>query len=120
MKRIKVKINRIPEIIDNGIEQFVSNKTRQFFSRFGLSDEFLIIDPSQWHNNEDFVNALSLVKNLNVVNDPAERGVKLMKDYNNLFTKNEQQKQSVLQVVSTYRQKFPDSRKQTVSMNKDF
>ncbi|XP_036340626.1 uncharacterized protein LOC118749994 [Rhagoletis pomonella] len=120
VKRIKVEINQIPEIINNGIEQFVSNKTRKFFTRFDLSDEFLNTDPSQWHKNEDFVKALSLVEKLKVVNDPAERGVKLMEDYNNLFTKNEQQKQYVLQVVSEYRQKFPDSRKQTLSKNKEF
>uniref|UniRef100_A0A0K8VFP7 Uncharacterized protein n=1 Tax=Bactrocera latifrons TaxID=174628 RepID=A0A0K8VFP7_BACLA len=119
-KKINVQINQIPEIMNNGIKQFVSNKTRKFFTRFDISDEFLNIDPSQWHKNEDFINALNLVKKLKVVNDPSERGVKLMEDYNNLFTKNEEQKKYVLQVVNEYRQKFPDSRKQTLSMNKDF
>jgi hypothetical protein len=33
-----------------------------------------------------------------VVNDIAEGGIKLMEEYNNKFTKNEEQKQFVLQV----------------------
>lgn len=44
--------------------------------------------------------------NLTVVNDPAERGVKLIEDYNQLLTKDEEDLQFLLQVVSEYRKKF--------------
>ncbi|XP_071580212.1 uncharacterized protein [Temnothorax nylanderi] len=114
-KRIKVQIDKIPEIVNNGIEQFVSTETRRFFKRFDLNDEFLKTEPLTWHKNESFVKGLELVNKLRVVNDSAERGFKLMEDYNKLFTKNEQQKQYVLQIVSDYRRKFPGYKKETLS-----
>jgi hypothetical protein len=44
----------------------------------------------------------------------AERGIKLMEDYNTLLTTNEEQKQFVLQIVSDYRKKFPNCKKSTL------
>jgi len=114
-KRIQVQINKIPELFNNGIEQFVSNETGRFFERFNLKDDFLKTDPLMWHKNENFVKGLELVNKLRVVNDSAERGVKLMEEYNQLLTKNEKQKQFVLQVVSDYRRKFPSTTKESLS-----
>ena len=48
------------------------------------------------------------MKSLKVVNDVAEQGVKLITDYNNLLTKDEEQKQYVLQVVHKCRKLYPD------------
>ena len=56
---------------------------------------------------------------LRVVNESAERGVKLMEDYNKLFTKNEPQKQYVLRIVSDYRRKFPGYKKETLFQRRD-
>lgn len=42
-----------------------------------------------------------------------------MEDYNKLFTKNEKQKQYVLQIVSDYRRKFPGYKKETLSQRRD-
>ena len=42
-----------------------------------------------------------------------------MEEYNKLFTKNEQQKQYVLQIVSDYRRKFPGYKKESLSMSQD-
>lgn len=61
------------------------------------------------------LNIVYHVNNLRVVNDLAERGVKLMEDYNKLISKNEEQKHYLLQVVSQYRHKFPDCKKSTLS-----
>ena len=119
LKRVQVEIDEIPEIINNGIEQFVSADTKRFFERFNLNDEFLRTEPSTWPKNESFVKGLELVNKLKVVNDSAERGVKLMEEYNKLFTKNEQQKQYVLQIVSDYRRKFPGYKKESLSMSQD-
>lgn len=49
--------------------------------------------------------------NLTVVNDPAERGVKLMEDYNRCLTKDEEDLQGLLQEVSEYRKQFPSHAK---------
>lgn len=48
---------------------------------------------------------------LTVVNDCAERGVKLIEDFNKLLTKDEEDLQFLLQVVSSYREKFPSHAK---------
>lgn len=42
-----------------------------------------------------------------VVNDVAERNVKLIEEYNTILTKDEDQKQYHLQVVNEYRKKYP-------------
>ena len=47
------------------------------------------------------------VKLLKVVNDSAERGIVLIQSYNNALTKDETQKQYLLQLVSSHRKEFP-------------
>jgi len=79
--------------------------------------DFLDLDPKLWNENYQYKKSKELVNNINVVNDIVERGVKLIEDYNKLLTKNEDQKQYLLQVVSEYRQKFPDCKKSTLSKN---
>ena len=51
---------------------------------------------------------------MKVVNDIAERGMKLIEDNNKIITNDEQQKQYLLQVVSNYRKKLPDKTKKTL------
>ena len=51
-----------------------------------------------------------------VVNVVAERGVKLIEEeYSNILTKDEDQRQFLLQVVSDHRKRYPDCKKQTLS-----
>lgn len=40
------------------------------------------------------------------INDAAERGVKLIEEYNNILPKKEEEKQYLLQVVTDYRKNF--------------
>ena len=58
--------------------------------------------------------AESIVTALKVVNDTAERGVKLIQDYNLILTKDEEQKQFLLQVVQEHRRLYPDASKKTI------
>ena len=55
-----------------------------------------------------------MVKALKVVNDTAERGVALIQEFNADLTRNEEQKQYLLQVVAGHRELSPDSKKSTV------
>jgi len=66
------------------------------------------------HRNEHYNEAERIVRSLKVVNDAAERCVKLIQDYNNILTKDEEQKQFLLQVIQQHRHIYPDSRKSTV------
>lgn len=54
---------------------------------------------------------IGLVVHFKIVNDTAERGVKLIQDFNHSLTHNEEQKQYVLQVVTEY----PDTSRATLS-----
>lgn len=51
---------------------------------------------------------------LSVVNDTAERGVKLMQDFHGLITAEEEQKQFLLRCVQEHRRIFPDCNKKTL------
>lgn len=55
-----------------------------------------------------------MVQQLKVVNDTAERSMKLIENYNSIITKNEDQKQFLLQVVRNYHQKYPNRKKSTL------
>jgi len=67
-----------------------------------------------WEKNEDYRKGLEIVNTFRITNDTAERGVNLMEEYNKVLTKNEDQKQYVLQVVEDYFLKYPNSLKTTV------
>ncbi|KAL4088950.1 hypothetical protein QTP88_024028 [Uroleucon formosanum] len=98
-KRITLKPEEIPEFIKRDIpfELFTTNSLK-FFSRFKISSEFLNIDPVEWKNNLEYNNAREIISLIKVVYDTAERNVKLMEDFNQKITKNEEQKQFLLQV----------------------
>lgn len=114
VKRVVIKAHDIPEVLEKGIEYFVTAKTATFFERFNISRDFMQTDPSTWSEKDTFKKCFQIVTKLKVVNDTAERGVKLMEDYNKLITRNEDQKQYLLQVVQDYRRRFPDSKKETL------
>ena len=55
------------------------------------------------------------MRNLRVVNDTAEHGVKLFEEFNKLITNDEEEKQFLLQVVEANRKAVPtQSTKQSV------
>lgn len=114
-KRATINDREIVEIFHDGIEQFVSAETKALFERFQINTDFFKLNPDKWEQDQSYCKAAELMKKLNVTNDTAERGVKLMEEYNKLFTKNERQKQFVLKIVSDYRHRFPDCNKKTLS-----
>ena len=93
----------------------LTKETFTFFDRFNIKRDFLRQHPNTWPQNNDFQEGMKIVKTLKVVNDMAERGVKLITDFNNLLTQDEDQKQYVLQVVSKCRALYPDVSKTTLT-----
>lgn len=93
------------------LSDFVSEKTKLFFSEFGLSSTFLELDPSIWETAFDFEEGWSFCRNIFVVNDAGERGVKFVQDYNRILTKDEDELQLILQMVEAYRKKYPSYKK---------
>jgi len=117
VKKISVDPKNVTRYLGVGIENFISKNSRRFFDRLSINTEFLEKHPSEWIKNDNFRKGLQIAKNLKVVNDAAERGVKLMQDYNNLLTTDEEEKQFILQIVREYRSKYPNVAKSTLSKN---
>ena len=60
--------------------------------------------PGQWTVFNKFY---ELAAFMTFVNDVAERGISLIKNNNDTLTKNEEQKQFILQLVANHRKNFP-------------
>ena len=58
------------------------------------------------------------LKTLCVVNDSAERGIKLVSEYVDCLTKDSENRQDLLQVVEAHQKLYTDCKKSTLS--KDF
>lgn len=80
--------------------------SRTFFQTLGIDDSFLDVPVESWADSQSFKIAEALVKNLACVNDCAERGVALIQTFNETITKDEEQKQFLLQVVEKHRKDF--------------
>lgn len=75
---------------------------------------FIETSPSTWENNLEDKRGKEIISQLKVVNDTAERAVKLIEDFNKIGSKNEEQKQYILQVVTEYGQQYSNSNKSTL------
>jgi len=78
-------------------------------TRLNISDSFLALPPQKWIENEDYKREREIesVQQLRVVNDTAERGVKLFVEFNQLITNDEEEKQFLLEVVEANRKAIP-------------
>lgn len=112
VKKVIIHEKDVSSYINQPLQYFASLHTMNFFKRFNIPCEFLKSDPYTWDNLEDYQKG-----NLKVVNDTAERGVKLMEEFNKSLTKKEDQIQFIFQVVKNYRKKFPDCSKKTLLSN---
>jgi len=101
-QRLIISPKNSNELLEKEIYHFICVNTKKLFKRFTINTTFLNEDPLYWDNNEDYNKALLVLKNISVINDVSEKGVKLIEDYNNKITKDEPQKQYLLQVVSDY------------------
>lgn len=103
------------QLLKCNLSDFVSHKTKAFFASFELQTDFFDLDPSIWENNDEYQTASDFCKSLFVVNDSAERGVKFMKDYNRILTRDEEEVQFILQAVDLYLKKYPSHTKSSLT-----
>lgn len=113
--KAKIDLKEAHSFLDKDVDYFITPQTFNFYKRFNISTHFLHYDPDVWNKDVDFLKGQEIVKRLRVVNDTAERGVKLIQEYNKSITNDEEQKQYVLQVVSECRKLFPDTLKSTLT-----
>ena len=84
----------------------------RFFTIMGLPYQFLHIPASEWINCNDYQKIKPTVDKLQVVNEAAERGVKLCHDFLNV-ARDEKRFQDIPQVVESDRQRIPDQWKRS-------
>ncbi|CAH0395707.1 unnamed protein product [Bemisia tabaci] len=96
------------------VKKLVNSDTLKFFTKFGLPTNFLQKDPSTWCNDDEYKSISKKVCKLKSVNDVAERGVKLIEEYNGRLTKDPAQQQNILKLVEDYRKNFPECTKETL------
>ena len=108
-------VDDLENLNDKNLDYFMNSNSLHLLDRFQINRNFLNVDVQEWPQNEDYLKGLKIFKTLRVVNDTAERGVHLTEEYINLLTKDEAQKQYLLQVVSEYKKQYPNANKTTVT-----
>jgi len=111
IERYMIKNEDLYGLKTKDISYFITADSKAMFSRFNIHSDFLNNSPSTWKENENFQRGMELLKRIVVVNDVAERGVKLIQEYNSILSKDETEKQYIVQIVSEYRKQYPDSTK---------
>lgn len=108
----RVKLD-VKNILSAELCDFVTNNTYLFFETIlnenitGISKKILTTDPETWDENEHYIAAKAIVKNLLVVNDIAERGVALITRFNAILTHQEKQKQYILHAMEQHYRELP-------------
>uniref|UniRef100_A0A336L6G1 CSON005673 protein n=1 Tax=Culicoides sonorensis TaxID=179676 RepID=A0A336L6G1_CULSO len=76
----------------------------------------LQIDPESWEANDVYNSLLNQIQNtFTPINDCAERAVKTMADFNDFGSKQEEEKQKMIQNVTYLRKKIPNANKKTLA-----
>lgn len=109
--RFNMKECDLNTLAQKDLSNFISVESLFLFKQLELPYGFLDIHPDLWETNQDYIECKKILKSLKVVNDVAERGVALITTYNRCLTRNEEQKQFLLQLIQYHRQKFPKSTK---------
>jgi len=80
-KRLIISSKNANELLEKEINDFICVNAKILFKRFSINTIFFNEGPLNWETNEDYIKALLILKNIPVINDVAERGVKLIEDY---------------------------------------
>ena len=109
MKRVQLnKTLTIEKVGERELNDFVTERSLTFFDKLRLPRSLLGKDPSQWETDSEYQKASDVVVHIRVTNNLAERGVSLIKDFQEAaLTKNEEQLQLLLRIVSRHRKQMP-------------
>lgn len=107
------------DIFQKDLDNFVDESSMSALKSLNLDIDFMFRNPvSDWKNLEDYKNAKTIVDSFKVVNDTAERALKLMTDINESHSSNEARKQQVVQVIEDNWKKIPNTKKSVLSSYK--
>ena len=100
------------------VSDFVGHGSLFIFDIMKFDRDWLQLPISSWKSNASYLEMEQYLKTLLVVNDAAERGIKLVSEYVDCLTKDSANRQDLLQVVEAHQKLFPNCNKSTLS--KDF
>lgn len=101
--RLIIQHQDYPELKNLRISDLVCQKTTVFFKLLGLDISFMDEPVSNWTNITAYQQSKVFLQNIKVVNDVAERAVRLVQDYNKKNWTDEQKFQDMLRTVARYR-----------------
>ena len=101
--------NQIAQFQNLSVARFVTRRSLNLFESLRLPQEFLAaaVNVNTWTERADYNATQKTVRALKVVNDCAERAVRLATDFNEVLTKNDEQRQLLYQVVEHHRKLLP-------------
>ncbi|KAG0724944.1 hypothetical protein GWK47_039547 [Chionoecetes opilio] len=85
------------------LSDLVTKESLFSFTELKLDASFLQSPVLSWKENEASDQGKETVQHLAVTNDPAERAIKLITDYSQILTKDESDRQALLQAVERHR-----------------
>lgn len=101
---------------DKRLEDFVDSTTGLAIEGLGIDlKSFIHLHPKAWPQNQAYIDGQDIVNHLGVINDAAERKVKLMSEFNDFATKSEGTKQQIVKNAEYVRQQYPNFNKTTLS-----
>ena len=113
----RIGIPKEPKVVtkDTDLVDFIGPNSWFLFQMFQTDGSWLKEDPSLWNTLQIYQDIRKHVHSVKVINDAAERGVKLITNFAAIITDNDEQRSSLLQAVEKQRHDFPDFSKTTLS-----
>ena len=96
------------------LSQFIKSGSHYIFDVLGFDKTWLDQPVANWRDYEGYLEAEKFVNSLLVVNDAAERGIKLISEYINKLTKDPDERQDLIQVVQYHRSVVGDDKKSSI------
>ena len=115
-KEPRIDLPEFP-VVTEGSElwDFVKPDSWEFFDILKVKADWLTWPLTEWEESEDYRKARQFVTTVKVVNDAAERGIKLASDYAQSLTKDSEIRQKIFQTVESHRREKPDTKKSTAN-----
>ena len=115
-KEPRIDLPEFPVVTgDSELWDFVKPSSWEFFDILKVKADWLNQPVTEWEDSEDYRKARHFVMTVKVVNDAAERGIKLASDYAQSLTKDSEIRQKIFQTVESHRREKPDYKKSTAN-----
>lgn len=104
------------EVFKKELFELVGPSSMTVLKSFTINIDFMFhTNANQWKDLQDYKTAKEIFDSFKVVTDTAERALKMMTDFNDSLTTNEEGKQNVIQVVEDNRKRIPNTTKAVLS-----